>query len=89
MCPKNRSFCLGRPSDRYEDVSMFGLSIYSRLHSHQQSRLECFEFRCNGAWDSIYPGQGLVILMQPCGNSSQQLAEMFPPMNFAFAAPMF
>jgi hypothetical protein len=44
-------------SNRYGDVSLFGLSINSHSIVHQQSRLECSEFRCKGAWDTMCPGQ--------------------------------
>jgi len=44
-------------SDRYGDVSILGCRSIPRSIVNQQSRLECSEFRCNGAWDTMYPGQ--------------------------------
>ena len=51
---------------------MFWLSINSPLDSPpQQSRLECSEFRYDGAWGHDGSRSKLgVILRQPCGGSS-------------------
>src|SRR5215469_16894676 len=45
-------------SGRYGDVSISGCRSIPRSIFHQQSRLECSEFRCNGAWDTMFPVKG-------------------------------
>jgi hypothetical protein len=48
--------CSVHPTDR----EMYPGSVVDQFPGwivHQQSRMECSEFRCNGAWDTTCPGQ--------------------------------
>src|ERR1700720_3955451 len=60
---------------------------FPRWIVHQQSRLECSEFRYDGAWDTTCPGKGSEYFSGSFGVLVvQHPAETFPPMHFTLGA---
>jgi len=68
-------------SNRYGDLSISGCRSIPRSIVHQQSRLECSEFRCK-------PSMGHHISRSIPVKGRSGPAETFPPMHFAFVACM-